>query len=347
MLHYIEYLPIFQQVKDHLSLYTLPLGLHHGILGAILLLCRYMLGDSMKKHQEINQVALSGLAGNILLLIAKITIALITHSQSMLADGFNSAGDVFASTMTYIGNKISSQPGDVDHPYGHGKAEYIFSMIISFSLLLVAFSIFTSSLNALIGNNEFTYSIWLVIIGIGTIIIKLALYFFAIKVGHKHNSLLAMANAEDHRNDVFITSLTLLSILGGYFGIFFIDSIGGILIAFWIAFTAFKIFIGAYNVLMDTNVDDSLIAELQEMIDSIEGVDHIDSIHSTPVGLNFLLIIKVSVDAHLTVYKGHEIASQVRQIVEQLDNVEEVIVHVNPAQYHPARMKKIDIPKDK
>lgn len=301
----------------------------------------------MTRHKKINQVAISGLIGNILLLIAKISIGLVTKSQSMLADGFNSAGDVFASTMTYIGNKISAQPGDEDHPYGHGKAEYIFSMIISFSLLLVAFTIFNASLNALIDGNQFTYSIWLVVVGIGTIIMKLVLYFFSVSIGRQFNSLLAVANAEDHKNDVFITGLTLLSILGGYFGIFFIDSIGGMAIAFWIAFSAFKIFTSAYNVLMDTNVDEALIAQIQEMIDSIEGVDHIDSINAKPIGLNFLLIVKVSIDAHITVYKGHEIAHKVRVIVEELDNVEEVLVHVNPAQYHPARMEKKTVSENK
>lgn len=294
----------------------------------------------MNRHSKINQVALSGLFGNIILLCAKITIGLSTKSQSMLADGLNSAGDVFASTMTYIGNKISQKPGDSDHPYGHGKAEYIFSMIISFSLLMVAFSIFRSALNALIDRTSFTYSIWLLVVGLGTIAVKISLYLFASKVGKRFNSLLAMANAEDHRNDVFITLLTLISIFSGYLGIYFIDSIGGIIIAFWIAFSGFKIFTSSYNVLMDTNVDDSFIDEISQMVENIEGIDHIDAIHAKPVGLNFLLIVKVSIDAHITVYKGHQIAHEVRIALEKLENVEEVIVHVNPAQYHPERMER-------
>ena len=89
----------------------------------------------MDRNNRIKRVAILGIVGNILLLIAKLMVGLTTRSQVMIADGLNSAGDVFASVMTYIGNHISAQPGDEDHPYGHGKAEYIFSMIISFSLL--------------------------------------------------------------------------------------------------------------------------------------------------------------------------------------------------------------------
>ena len=293
----------------------------------------------MNRNVRIRQVAIAGIFGNILLLIAKLIVGFTTRSQSMIADGLNSAGDVFASVMTYIGNHISEQPGDEDHPYGHGKAEYIFAMIISFSLLLVAFSIFRFSLNALLNGNTFDYSIYLVIVAIGTIIIKFALFLFANKVGNEHNSLLAVANAEDHRNDMFITGLTLVSIIGGYFGIYFIDGIGGIIIAFWIAFTGFKIFISAYEVLMDTNIDEKLMIELSNVIEEIEGVDHIDAITAKPIGLSFLLIVKVSIDAHLSVYEGHEIASKVRKLLEEVSNVEEVLVHVNPAQYHPERMK--------
>ena len=290
----------------------------------------------MVRHTKIKQVAISGFIGNIILFIAKISIGIFTHSQAMIADGLNSAGDVFASTMTYIGNYISSQPGDDEHPYGHGKAEYIFSMIISFSLLLVAFAIFRSSLNTLFSESHFTFSPWLIIIGLATIIYKFFLYLFASKINKQYNSLLAAANAEDHRNDMLITTLTLLSILGGYFGIYFVDEIGGILISFWIAFSGFKIFTSAYQVLMDTNISTSLINHISDMVDSVEGVDHIDTIHAKPVGLNFLLIVKISIDANLTVYEGHEIAHNVRYLLEKnLDNIDEVIVHVNPTQYHP------------
>jgi len=294
----------------------------------------------MDRNNSIRRVAILGIVGNTLLLIAKLIVGLTTRSQVMIADGLNSAGDVFASIMTYIGNYISAQPGDEDHPYGHGKAEYIFSMIISFSLLLVAFSIFRSSLNALITKSAFTYSNTLVAVAIGTILMKVLLFIYANKVGHDHNSLLAIANAEDHRNDIFITGLTLVSIISGLFGVFIIDGIGGILIAFWIAFSGFKIFTSAYEVLMDTNIDDQLMDDLSLIIEQIEGIDHIDAITAKPVGLNFLLIIKVSVDANMTVYEGHQIASKVRKILEALNNVEEVLVHVNPAQFHPERMTR-------
>ncbi len=82
---------------------------------------------------------------------------------------------------------------------------------------------------------------------------KLGLFLYADKVGKTYNSLLAIANAQDHRNDVFVTTLTLVSIVTGYYKLFFIDAIGGMLIGLWIAYTGFDIFTHAYKVLMDKN----------------------------------------------------------------------------------------------
>lgn len=292
----------------------------------------------MNRNKEITIVAMLGMFGNIILLIGKLTVGFISNSQAMIADGLNSAGDVFASLMTYIGNKISAKPGDKDHPYGHGKAEYIFSMIISFSLLLVAFTIFRNAYNSLTLHEGFKYSIWLVVVAIGTIIIKVLLFIYANFIGKKHNSLLAIANAQDHRNDIFISSLTIVSIFSGYYNIQYVDGIAGILIAFWIAYTGIQIFHGAYSVLMDTNISPRLMKEMVSMLIEIPGVDHIDAIISKPIGLNFLLIVKVSVDANLTVYEGHTISDQIKATFMTLDHIDDVVVHVNPAQYHPQKM---------
>ena len=87
-----------------------------------------------KKFNDIKKAGLAGIFGNIFLLIIKASIGFITKSQSMIADSMNSASDILASFMTFIGNKISSEPKDNDHNFGHGKAEYIFSLFISLTI---------------------------------------------------------------------------------------------------------------------------------------------------------------------------------------------------------------------
>ena len=93
------------------------------------------------RFKRTKRVGILGILGNIFLLIIKGIVGFATKSQSMIADSFNSAGDIFASLMTFIGNKISSEPRDDTHNFGHGKAEYIFSMFIGISMVLVSFKL--------------------------------------------------------------------------------------------------------------------------------------------------------------------------------------------------------------
>ena len=85
----------------------------------------------MDRYQSAKITGILGILGNIFLCIIKAIAGIISNSQSLLADAFNSAGDIFSSLMTFIGNKISSKGADDDHHLGHGKAEYIYSLLIS------------------------------------------------------------------------------------------------------------------------------------------------------------------------------------------------------------------------
>jgi len=285
----------------------------------------------MDRYSVTKKIALLGIVSNVFLLIIKLCIGLVSHSQAMIADGFNSAGDVFASVMTYVGNKIASQPEDENHPFGHGKAEYIFSMIISFSLILVAFKIFQNSLNSIINREEFFYSVWLVSTAVITILLKLALFFYTRKIGSKHNNLLVLANSEDHRNDVFVTTSTLLGIITGNMGMYWIDGVVGIGISLWIFYTGIKVFAGSYKVLMDTNINEEFKNDVMDMIKSIDGVDHIDDVSAKPVGVRYILIVKVSVNGNMTVWESHQIAGIIRRNLKKCKNVADVVVHINPA----------------
>ena len=91
-----------------------------------------------ERFESTKRAGLFGIIGNIFLLIIKAFIGLITGSQAMIADSINSASDIFASLMTFIGNKIASEPRDETHNFGHGKAEYIFSLLISLVMILLS-----------------------------------------------------------------------------------------------------------------------------------------------------------------------------------------------------------------
>lgn len=131
-----------------------------------------------KRFKDIKKAGMIGILGNIFLLIIKGFIGFVTKSQSMIADAFNSASDILASLMTFIGSKISSEPKDEDHNFGHGKAEYIFSLFISITMLLVSLKLLVDSLIRLVNKSYFEFSWILIIVCILTIITKLSLYIY-------------------------------------------------------------------------------------------------------------------------------------------------------------------------
>ena len=112
----------------------------------------------MDRYQSTKIAGIVGIIGNVFLLIIKSFIGFVSHSQAMIADAANSAGDIFASLMTFIGNKIASEPSDESHNFGHGKAEYVFSLFISLSMMLVAGKILMDSIINLINGSQFTLS---------------------------------------------------------------------------------------------------------------------------------------------------------------------------------------------
>ena len=118
----------------------------------------------MDKFKVVKRASILGVLGNLFLLIIKAIVGIFTNSQAMLADAFNSASDVFSSFMTFIGNKIASRPKDWDHNLGHGKAEYIYSMLISIAMIILGGEVIKNAVVSLIGGSKVSFSIWLIIV---------------------------------------------------------------------------------------------------------------------------------------------------------------------------------------
>ena len=210
-----------------------------------------------ERYKVTQKVGKYGMIGNIFLLAFKAMVAFTSKSQAMIADCINSAGDIFASLMTAIGNKIASEPDDDDHNFGHGKAEYIFSLFIAISMVVVSVKTIIDAIFALFNGNDIVFSWWLIVVCIITIITKLCLYIYTKTMYKKYNNILLEASMQDHRNDCVITTFTLISILLSLKGIDWFDSVVGIGISAWICKTGIEIFMESYNILMDKSIDEN------------------------------------------------------------------------------------------
>lgn len=283
-----------------------------------------------EKFTITKKAGIYGIIGNIFLLIIKAIVGFVSHSQAMIADSFNSAGDIFASLMTFIGNKIASNPSDEDHNLGHGKAEYIFSMFISISMILVSAKLLYDSVITLILGSELQFSWFLVAVCVATIITKLWLFFYTKRAYQKHHNILLEANMKDHRNDCVVTTFTLLSVLLTLAGIYWFDSIVGIGISIWICYTGVTIFIESYNVLMDISVDDKTKNLILDIAHSYKEIKEVEDIVSTPVGDRYLVFLTIYVDGNMSTFESHELADSLENNVNGLDKIYKTVVHVDP-----------------
>ena len=285
----------------------------------------------MKRFKSVKRASILGIIGNIFLLIIKTIIGLITNSQAMIADAFNSAGDIFSSFMTFIGNQIASKPSDDDHNLGHGKAEYIYSMLISIAMLIMGLVVFKNSFISIFNNEKYIFSIWLIIICIITIVIKLSLYLYTNKLSKKYNNLLVKANSKDHRNDCVITLCNLIACLLTLFNVYWFDGIVGVGISIWMIITSIKIFLESYDVLMDKSISDKTKVKVYEIIKAHEEIKKVIHFNSTPVGYKYQISFTIYVDGNLSTFESHKIADNLeKEIGKKLDEIYLTVIHVNP-----------------
>lgn len=284
----------------------------------------------MDRFESTKKAGIIGIIGNIFLLIIKSFIGFVSHSQAMIADSANSAGDIFASLMTFIGNKIASEPSDETHNFGHGKAEYVFSLFISLSMMFVAGKLLIDSVMNLINGSQFIFSWFLVVVCVITILVKFFLFIYTKYLYKNNQNLLLKANMTDHRNDCVLTSFTLISILLSLVNIYWFDAVVGIGISAWIFYTGCKILIESYNVLMDKSLDTKTNDLILDLIDSYKEIKNVDEIYSSPVGYQYIVTITIYLDGNMSIFESHDIADSLEKSIEGLENIAKAIIHVHP-----------------
>lgn len=285
----------------------------------------------MERFKKVKIASILGIVGNLFLFIIKTIIGVITNSSAMIADSFNSMGDILSSLITFVGNKIASKQADDDHNLGHGKAEYVYSMLMSIVMIMASFVILKNSIFSIFESKKYVFSIWLIIVCIVTIIVKFTLYMFTRKIAKEQNNLLIKANSNDHRNDCLITSLTLISTILSSYSIYYLDGVIGSLISLWIILSYIKIFLESYDVLMDKSISNETKSRVYEIINSYTEVKKIQHFVSTPVGYKYQISFTIFVDGNMSTFDSHEIADKLeKEINSRIDDVYLTVIHVNP-----------------
>lgn len=274
-----------------------------------------------------------GIICNLLLSAFKIIVGLISGSISIVADGLNNLSDMGSSVITMIGFKMAGKPADNDHPFGHGRMEYMSAFIVSLLILLVGFELLKSSATSLInGDSSPTYSTITIVILTVSILIKLWLFLFNRKIGKKINSDALLATSKDSFNDAVTTLAILVSVIvSSNFNLKFnLDAVMGLVVALFILYSGFCSAKDTLNQILGTPPEKELIDELSESILAVKDFVGIHDliIHNYGPGRQFASV-HVEVPQNCDVVKVHEkIDLCEKEIYENLGI--SLVIHMDP-----------------
>ena len=280
--------------------------------------------------------SLSGVVGilcNLLLCAFKIAVGSLTHSISIVADGLNNLSDMGSSVITILGFKLANKPADKDHPFGHGRIEYMSAFIVAILILLVGFELMKTSVTAITNGTPMpTYSIASIIVLAISVIFKFWLFLFNRKIGKKIDSETLLATAQDSLNDSIATAVILLSV-----GVsklvtlpFNLDAVMGIAVALFILWAGINAAKETLNRLLGEPPSPELITDIETAIlshDEFVGI-HDLMIHNYGPGRLFASV-HVEVPQDIDIVHCHEqIDLCEKEIFDNLGVM--LVIHMDP-----------------
>ena len=206
-----------------------------------------------------------GIFCNVFLFAAKLIIGTLMHSLAVTADAFNNLSDAASSIISFIGVKMAGKPADAEHPFGHGRIEYIAALIVSFLVIEVGFTFFKTSAGKLMHPEDITFDLVPFLILILSILVKLWMAAFNRKLGKKIDSKVMLATAADSLGDVITTSATVVSILICYVANVNIDAIAGLIVSLLVIWSGFSIAKDTLEPLIGQRVPAELYQKISQM----------------------------------------------------------------------------------
>ncbi len=268
---------------------------------------------------------------NVILFVLKLVGGIVGHSRALLADALNSLLDIVANTIVWIGIKVARRPADENHPYGHGHADTLAALFVALLLVITGIYIGISAIQVIIEKNYRAPGEIATIIAAFTIVVKEILYQWTIRAGRKANSAAVIANAYDHRSDVYASSGALIGIVVAQIGYPILDPIAGFWIGLLILRNAVKLMRDNLHFLMGGAPDFAIIRQITETASGHTGVQHVRDVKVRSAGPTYIADLKIMVDGELTVTAGHDIASDLKEILlKTVDNLQDAMIHVEP-----------------
>jgi cation diffusion facilitator family transporter len=275
-----------------------------------------------------------GILLNFILFLLKIVIGFIFNSISIMADGINNLSDSGSSLISLIGVKLAKKPADKEHPFGHGRIEYISALIVAFLILLVGFTLLKNSFLKILSPEKLDFELLPLIILIISVFVKVWLSIFNRYIGKKINSGILLATATDARNDVIITTGTILSVIAEYFSGFMIDGISGFIISVFVIISGYNIAKDTLMPLIGEAVDFETFEKITKKVQSYEkilGSHDLITHNYGPSRIMATIHVEVANDSDLR--SIHEIVDTIERDIYDEFHIE-LLIHVDPMDFN-------------
>lgn len=273
-----------------------------------------------------------GIFCNVLLFSVKLAIGLILSSLAVTADAFNNLSDAASSIISFVGVKMAGKPADAEHPFGHGRIEYIAALIVSFLVIEVGFTFFKSSISKIMHPEEITFDPVPFIILILSILVKLWMAFFNNKLGKRIDSKVMLATAADSLGDVITTSATVISIVICHFTSINVDAIAGLIVSGIVIWSGVSIAKDTLEPLIGQRVPSELYQKITDMVESYEGIVGAHDLIVHNYGPNrSMATIHAEVPNDVSIVASHEIIDRIERDAKKELNIL-LVIHMDPVE---------------
>ena len=283
------------------------------------------------RYWQAKKVTLIGAVCNAFLGFIKLIGGYLFHSHALMADGVHSFSDLLTDVMVLFASKFGSLDADESHPYGHQRIETAATLFLSLLLCLAGFGIAWDAFYELF-QAQTTSPSWLSLPVIcSSILINEVLFHYTKHIGTKINSPLIIANAWHHRSDAASSLVVFVGLIGSLAGFAYLDGAAAVIVGLMIIKMGWTYGWNSVRELVDTAVSAELLAQIEQVIQNVHGVERIHQLRSRYMGSDVLIDVHILVSPKISVSEGHYIAQHVHQaLITQIASVNDVIVHVDP-----------------
>ena len=285
------------------------------------------------------------IAGNVLLFMIKVFLGVLINSIALISDGIHSLSDVATSAVVILGFRMAKKPADEKHPFGHGRIEYIASLIIAVLLMFVGAEFIKEALNRFTNFQGFSHqqlAIPIAVVVFFSAIVKEIMARYSIALSKKVNSDVLTADGWHHRSDALSSIGVGISIVGSSYGFYFLDPVFGIIVAVIIIYVGITLVKTAVNLLIGQKPGDDMFYEIEQIANTVKGIHGVHDISFHDYGSHKIVTLHAEVDSTLSLEQAHGIADALEREIKTKTKFETVI-HLEPRKETSKKLTKKEV----